>query len=95
MNISITEFNKIAKDEWVNYNSKLVHNEDYIPFNEWLAENDAEYRKKYGIYRDHNKYRYLVNNDNFKGSDICSCCDNNCILEAGEEICNDCISVTE
>ena len=95
MSVSISEFDKIAKDEWVNHNSKLVDDEDYIPFNEWLAENDTEYRQKYGIYRDHNKYRYLPNNTNFKGSDVCPCCDCSCTFSVGEEICNDCLNVLE
>lgn len=73
---TIKDFLAIAKKEWREYEDSIHHEDDSMPFSEWVSENSKAYLKEYGIYYDRSmgEWAYSENNSNWKGDSVCDCC---------------------
>lgn len=63
---TISEFQAIERKEW-NHWENNSHEEDSMPFNEWLTEHNQMNQEKYGIKYTGNEpaFEYLPTNTNY------------------------------
>lgn len=90
---TIPEFRQISIQEWRKYNSNK-HEEDQSPYEEFLSENNEEYKKKYGIQYIDGNHQYCRSNSNWSGDDVCDCCEcyYNSETEGSDGMCDDCLN---
>lgn len=76
LSTTIKQFTAITRQECAEHNNS-AHNEDVIPYSEWLSENSKYYASKYGIAIESvtGDLIYLDTNKNYKGDVKCACCD--------------------
>jgi hypothetical protein len=101
-NTTIKQFETIARQELAKHN-KGKHEDDTLTYQEWLSENATDYANRYSITIGHESgaIMYTETNTNFKGNDICSCCDEhydaekNAVGNRSDELCDECYFADE